>query len=116
MQGFGSVTDSGATEDLHSHRSIEEDENYLLLPARVQGYCLKTKVWAQFHVNRIEDVEAVDPERIMKALVFPEESKSVKEDLRILVEQHGSEDPDLPLIADPIAGKGSGLIILLHGW
>ena len=94
-------------------REQGEDWNYSLLPARVLGYCLETKVWAQFHVGRIKDIDPPNSDEILKRLIFPEESEGVKEDLRTLIEQHGSIMT--PLIADPIEGKGSGLTILLHG-
>ena len=93
----------------------EQDENryYSLLPAQALGYCLGTKVWAQFHIRRIKDIESPKSDDILKRLIFPEESEGVKEDLKTLIEQHGSITT--PLVADPIPGKGSGLTILLHG-
>lgn len=94
-------------------REQDENRNYSLLPARALGYCLGTKVWAQFHIGRIKDIETPNSDDILKRLIFPEESEGVKEDLKTLIEQHGSITT--PLIADPIAGKGSGLTILLHG-
>ena len=36
-----------------------------------------------------------------------------KQDLRTLIEQHGKPNPHI--IGDPIAGKGCGLVVLLHG-
>lgn len=93
--------------------SAAEDSNYLLLPARVLGYCFNTKVWAQFQVNRVGAMETPDVDNMMQKLIFPEETESVKEDLKILIEQHGSTQ--LPLIVDPIKGKGAGLVVLLHG-
>ncbi|KAL8846050.1 MAG: hypothetical protein Q9221_008831, partial [Calogaya cf. arnoldii] len=93
--------------------SADEDTNYLLLPARLLGYCFGTKVWAQFHVNRVQAIEKPDAGTEMKKLIFPEESEEVKEDLRILIEQHGNTK--LPMIVDPIEGKGAGLVVLLHG-
>lgn len=93
--------------------SADEDINYLLLPARLLGYCFNTKVWAQFHVNRVQPIRKLDAGAEMKKLIFPEESEDVKEDLRILIEQHGNTK--LPMIVDPIEGKGAGLVVLLHG-
>lgn len=94
------------------NNSADEDTNYLLLPARLLGYYFNTKVWAQFHVNRVQAIKEPDAEEMGK-LIFPEDSDEVKEDLRILIEQHGSTK--LPMIVDPIEGKGSGLVVLLHG-
>ncbi|KAL8933989.1 MAG: hypothetical protein Q9211_005468 [Gyalolechia sp. 1 TL-2023] len=101
-----------ATKDT-GHDSADEDRNYLLLPARLLGYCLNAKVWAQFHVNRIGGIETVDVDQMMQKLIFDEESEGVKEDLKILIEQHGATESDL--IVDPVKGKGAGLVILLHG-
>ncbi|KAL9023383.1 MAG: hypothetical protein Q9196_007236, partial [Gyalolechia fulgens] len=95
------------------HDSADEDRNYLLLPARLLGYCLNAKVWAQFHVNPIGGIETVDVDQMMQKLIFDEESEGVKEDLKILIEQHGATESDL--IVDPVKGKGAGLVILLHG-
>lgn len=101
-----------AREDM-DNTSADEDVNYFLLPARLLGYCFKTKVWAQFHVNRVRAIEIPDAETEMKKLIFPEES-DIKHDLKILIEQHGSTK--LPMmIMDPIEGKGAGLVVLLHG-
>ncbi|KAL8709243.1 MAG: hypothetical protein Q9220_005986 [cf. Caloplaca sp. 1 TL-2023] len=90
-----------------------ENGNYLLLPARVLGYCFNLKAWAQFHVEKVGTTEAPDLEQMMAKLIFPEEFASVKEDLQILIEQHGRTVP--PSITDPIKGKGAGLVVLFHG-
>ena len=95
------------------NESVAENSNYMLLPCRLLGYSFSTKVWAQFDMNKVGDIKIVDTEEMMGKLIFPEESESVKEDLRILIEQHGSAR--VPLIVDPIEGKGAGLVILLHG-
>ncbi|KAL8949006.1 MAG: hypothetical protein Q9222_004846 [Ikaeria aurantiellina] len=90
-----------------------EDANYLLLPARVLGYCFSSKAWAQFHVRKVGAIEPANKKQMMDRLIFPEESASVKVELQVLIEQHGRTE--LPLIADPIKGKGAGLVVLLHG-
>ena len=95
------------------NESVAENSNYMLLPARLLGYSFSTKAWAQFHVGRVGDIRTIDAEKMMEKLIFPEESEDVKGDLRILIEQHGSTQ--VPLIVDPIEGKGAGLVILLHG-
>jgi hypothetical protein len=88
-------------------------QNYLLLPPRVLGYCLNSKIWGQFQVQRITDIEPPSPEDFDNKLVFPDDSEDVKQDLKTLVVQHGSTEGHT--VADPIAGKGCGLVILLHG-
>ena len=110
--------DSGSSEWMSKFaktdgREQDGNRNYSLLPARALGYCLGTKAWAQFHIERIKDIESPNSDDILKRLIFPEESAGVKEDLRTLIAQHGSIMT--PLIADPIAGKGNGLTVLLHG-
>ena len=90
-----------------------ENKNYSLLPARIFGYCLNTKFWAQLHVGRIDRIESPRSDGILDRLIFPEGSEGIKEDLKTLIEQHGRTKT--PLITDPIAGKGSGLTILFHG-
>ena len=95
------------------NESVAENSNYMLLPARLLGYSFSKKAWAQFHMDRVWDIKKVNAEKVMEKLILPEESKEVKKDLRILIEHHGSAQ--VPLIVDPIEGKGAGLVILLHG-
>lgn len=103
-------------EKAAGNASPAEDNNYLLLPARLLGYCFNTKVWAQFHVDRVGPIDTPDADKadnMMRKLVFPEDSDSVKGDLKVLIEHHGSTS--VPLVVDPIKGKGAGLVVLLHG-
>ncbi|KAL8720213.1 MAG: hypothetical protein Q9181_007947 [Wetmoreana brouardii] len=100
-------------EDAAGNDPANEDSNYLLLPARLLGYCFNIKAWAQFHLNRVGPIETPNADKLMQKLIFPEESEGVKEDLKNLIEQHGSTK--LPLIVDPVEGKGAGLVVLLHG-
>lgn len=99
--------------DSADEESAATDANYLLLPARVLGYCFNPKIWAQFYVKRVRAIDPPNVAKVMGRLVFPEEAEGVKEDLKTLIEQHGKTGP--PLIVDPIKGKGTGLVILLHG-
>lgn len=114
--GEGSTCDQWlrdfAIED-GNNDSADEGQNSLLLPARVLGYCLHDKVWAQFHVTKVEDVQTSISDEFSNKLVFPEDSETAKQDLKILIEQHGKPNPHT--IGDPIAGKGCGLVVLLHG-
>ena len=96
-----------------NNKSGDETKNDLLLPARALGYCLHDKTWAQFHVRKVRDVQAPSSDEYSNDLVFPEDSETAKQDLRILIEQHGK--PNTHMIRDPIAGKGCGLVVLLHG-
>ena len=105
MQDFGK---KGAEDD-----TDEEKDNYLLLPARALGYCLHRKIWAQFHVTGVEDIATPSSDTFSKKLVFPESLETVKNDLKTLIEQHGK--PIEHYVGDPIAKKGCGLVVLLHG-
>jgi hypothetical protein len=87
--------------------------NYLLLPPRVLGYCLNSKIWGQFHVDAITDIDPPNSDDFDKKLIFPDNSDDVKTDLKTLIAQHGSTQGHI--VADPVAGKGAGLVILLHG-
>lgn len=50
----------------------EDDFDYLLLPARVLGYALNRKIWAQFTVDEVEDVDNASPDEVYdNQLVFP---------------------------------------------
>ena len=93
--------------------TADEKRNNLLLPPRVLGYCLHKKFWAQFHVRTVKDIETPHSEEWSEGVVFPEESENIKQDLRTLIEQHGK--PISHMIGDPVAGKGCGLVVLLHG-
>ena len=93
--------------------SENEKKNYLLLPGRALGYCLHNKIWAQFDVRKVKPIESPSSMEFSQRLIFPEDSKTVKEDLKTLIEQHGKPNSDM--VGDPIAGKGCGLVILLHG-
>ena len=64
MQRFAEMTSA--------NDSAAEDSNYLLLPARLLGYCFNIKVWGQFHVDRIGLIETPDTKNMMRKLVFPE--------------------------------------------
>ena len=96
-----------------NNESGDEPENGLLLPARVLGYCLHDKTWAQLHVRKVRDVQSPSSDEYSDKLVFPEDSETAKQDLRNLIEQHGK--PNSHMIRDPVPGKGCGLVVLLHG-
>ena len=105
MQDFGKKDGKDDT--------AEEKENYWLVPARALGYSLHRKIWAQFHVRRVKHINTPSSETFFKELIFPETLKKAKEDLKTLIEQHGK--PVEQKVGDPIAGKGCGLVVLLHG-
>ncbi|KAL8932369.1 MAG: hypothetical protein Q9216_006865 [Gyalolechia sp. 2 TL-2023] len=113
MRKFAANTSGTKSTAKYGTKSTTEDDNCLLLPARVLGYCFNTKVWAQFHVNKVQAIESPNVANLMQKLIFPEDASGVKEDLERLIKHHGSTKKSL--IVDPIKGKGAGLVILLHG-
>ncbi|KAH8890408.1 P-loop containing nucleoside triphosphate hydrolase protein [Thozetella sp. PMI_491] len=77
-----------------------------LLPLTVKGYSLKTKKWLDLRVDRVAEV--VWNREAFKSLVFDEKTKRL---IRALV----SNQLEAEKGTDLISGKGSGLILLLHG-
>ena len=93
--------------------TADEKQNNLLLPARALGYCLRKKIWAQFHVRTVKDINPPSSDEWSERLVFPEDLETVKQDLKTLIEQHGKPVSDM--VGDPVPEKGCGLVVLLHG-
>lgn len=83
------------------------DVQLQLCNSRMLGYCLKTKGWRSFDVNRIHDIEwNTEP---FENLVLPD---GYKELILSFVE---SQLKDGDTFDDVINGKGGGLVILLAG-
>lgn len=97
--------------DVNVLQILAEDE-LMLLPSRVMGYVLRERIFAPLDLRYLSNVSA-DPEGF-NDLELP---GGHKEMVQALVREHfqgkssesGQEDYDI------IAGKGRGLIILLHG-
>jgi hypothetical protein len=81
------------------------DYQALLCPARVRGFALTEKQWGFFLVDNVRGI--VWSESVFQRL---ELEPLVKKKVRALVEIHYSNNFD-----DGIAGKGKGLVFLLHG-
>ncbi|KAG8526824.1 uncharacterized protein KY384_008253 [Bacidia gigantensis] len=92
-----------------------EDEEKILLPPFVYGFALRNRKWAMFDIDLIRDV---DYSSGFEDLVLP---PGHKETVRALVANHsrvpgprnGVEQEDHSI--DLVKGKGTGLVILLHG-
>lgn len=82
------------------------DEDLLLTPAAVYGFSLSDKVWLEFNIELIEDVEWNND--AFSNLVLPAGRKDL---LQSLVEAHHREIG----FDDFIKGKGHGLVINLYG-
>lgn len=86
-----------------------KDEQLLVCSPTVLGFSLDRRVWAEFAVACIEDIQWSDLP--FESLVIPEKKKNV---LQALVRRHNPDDVD-EAFDDFVEGKGKGLIILLHG-
>ncbi|KAF2197621.1 P-loop containing nucleoside triphosphate hydrolase protein [Delitschia confertaspora ATCC 74209] len=83
------------------------EEFYPLCSPIVKGYSLKTKNWAQFHVDNVKDI--VWDDRAFESLVLPPGYKELI--LSFTKSQNQTED----IIDDVIEGKGQGIVMLLNG-
>lgn len=82
------------------------DYQALLCPARVRGFALTEKQWGFFLVDNIRDIAW--SESVFQNL---ELEPKVKKKVQALVEIHYDNNT----FDDIIAGKGKGLVLLLHG-
>jgi len=87
-------------------------EFFALLPSRVIGFALKAMEWAQFLVRDISDIDYNRKEDVWDNLQMV--GNKSKPTLKALVENHTSSTRK-QRIKDLVAGKGAGLVILLHG-
>ncbi|MCJ1472578.1 hypothetical protein MMC13_001227 [Lambiella insularis] len=100
-----------------SNPDVLTDEDYMLFPIRVIGFVLRDRTWAMLDIDKIIDVQ---PSKAgLDALWLP---KSHKRSLLALVMSHpgaitssSATRPDDQTQFDLIAGKGKGLVVLLHG-
>lgn len=99
----------------------EDELRLMLCPPRVLGYVLKEKVWAQFRVADVTQLdsksESTDKSYFEKDLQLDQDHKRL---LLAFVRNHqftrSSADSAAPQRSlDVIQGKGAGLAILLHG-
>jgi hypothetical protein len=81
---------------------------YYLVPLQTKGFNLRTKKWLDLNMDQIGPV--VWNEKAFDSLVLCKERKT-KELITALVSKQISSSKS----TDVIAGKGNGLILLLHG-
>ncbi|KAL8692685.1 MAG: hypothetical protein Q9218_002334 [Villophora microphyllina] len=79
----------------------------LLAPQAVHGYCLRDKVWKKLNVNQLKPVNF--RKKAWDRLVLDEEYKEI---VQAMVASYVDRRAG---IDDIIAGKGAGLVTLLHG-
>lgn len=83
-----------------------DDEFELLLPLTIKGYNLRRKKWYDLVADRVSDVKW-NKEAFQKVVV----ERQAKDLIRALVSNQLAAE----VSTDLIAGKGNGLILLLHG-
>ncbi|KAI5116472.1 hypothetical protein M0805_001635 [Coniferiporia weirii] len=97
--------------NLPVHRQLEKDslkdEDYLICTPVALGFCLGTKTWGGFAIDRLRDV--IWSEEAFRRLVLGEKQKQL---IHALVRQHSAR---AALFDDIVVGKGKGLIGLLSG-
>ena len=88
-------------------RDEPPDQQFLLLmPLRIKGYNLRRKKWYDLVTDRVSDVKW-NTEAFSKVVI----DRKAKDLVRALVEKQLAPG----VSTDLIAGKGNGLILLLHG-
>ncbi|KAJ4291004.1 hypothetical protein N0V90_010200 [Kalmusia sp. IMI 367209] len=100
---------------LSPNRFDETSDQWLLLPARVLGFCLGLKFWAQFSVENLQGIDENDIGDLKEELVLPKDL-----DIEVLEKMFKYHSRSLSTatdrtMRDPISGKGDGLILLFHG-
>jgi Cdc6-like AAA superfamily ATPase len=105
------VTDKSV--ETMTQAEMEQDEPpdeafYYLVPLQTKGFNLRTKKWLDLNVDQIGPV--VWNEKAFDTLVLDKDRKT-KELITALVSKQIASSKS----TDVIAGKGNGLILLLHG-
>lgn len=83
-----------------------DDDFELLLPLTIKGYNLRRKKWYDLMADRVTDVKW-NKEAFLKVVI----DRKAKDLIRALVSNQLAAE----VSTDLIAGKGNGLILLLHG-
>lgn len=83
------------------------DQQALLAPPTVAGYVLHSKVWAEFLVSEVNDIEWDDT--CFSKLAIDERTKTM---LKVLVDKH---EQTRVKFHDIVERKGIGRVFLLHG-
>ncbi|KAL8897984.1 MAG: hypothetical protein Q9207_006925 [Kuettlingeria erythrocarpa] len=93
--------------DVLSPESEPDELTKLLCPQIVHGYCMRDKVWKKLNVNQLRPVNF--RKNAWERLVLDKEYKDI---VQALVSSYVDKTAGLE---DIIAGKGAGLVTLLHG-
>lgn len=84
------------------------DSELILCTFFVWGFSFKTKLWREYHVDNLVDVDF--HKKSFDRLVLRDDYKTI---LKAMVAQHFTQGQNR--FHDLVAGKGQGLNILLHG-
>lgn len=87
--------------------SEPDDLTLLLCPQQVHGYCLRDKIWKSLNVTQLQPVHF--RKNAWERLVLDEEYKDI---VQAMVASYVDKTAKLE---DIVAGKGAGLVALLHG-
>lgn len=101
------VQDELALEASGRRRTFTDDELLLTSPV-VYGFAFNEKLWLEFTISGVRDIEYNDA--AFDSLVLPTNQKSI---VRALVESHKFHAAKT--IDDVVQGKGKGLVSVLHG-
>ncbi|KAL8691099.1 MAG: hypothetical protein Q9224_004253, partial [Gallowayella concinna] len=93
--------------DLMEANTEPDELTKLLCPQLVHGYCLRDKVWKKLNVTQLQPVKF--RQNAWERLVLDEEYKDI---VQAMVSSYVDKTTG---IDDLIAGKGAGLVTLLHG-
>ncbi|KAK3370368.1 hypothetical protein B0H63DRAFT_315213 [Podospora didyma] len=112
-----SIADFDRWPESLSYNALLSEPQLILLPPGVHGFYFKEKKWMHLLVERIQPVNW--NKVAFEQLVLPKRTKSLVKAL-VMVRKQTLGDSDLQIGLkgkrdDIIAGKGSGLIMLLHG-
>ncbi|KAL8879103.1 MAG: hypothetical protein Q9198_003221 [Flavoplaca austrocitrina] len=93
--------------DAMAVKTVPDEMVKLLCPQLVHGYCLRDKVWKKLNVTQLRPVNF--RKNAWERLVLDEEYKDI---VQAMVSSYVDKTAG---IDDLIAGKGAGLVTLLHG-
>lgn len=85
-------------------------EDLLISSPLVLGFAFSEKLWLEFTVSGIKDIQW--NESAFDSLVLPDDQKSI---VKALVQSHTSGAQEHKLVDDFVEGKGQGLLTVLHG-
>ncbi|KAI4258647.1 MAG: hypothetical protein L6R42_004979, partial [Xanthoria sp. 1 TBL-2021] len=92
-----------------------EDSHHMLISGYIRGFTLGTRKWVWLHIDNLAQcIPAID--LINNLAIDPEDLSMIKASVPHLeVRQRGEPPQESTVRMDPIAGKGEGHIMLLHG-